>query len=97
MTTGYQDVSVTIHLAATSLGAGDACFAEVSTDGGDSWKSVVTLQNGEDSGAFYFDTVFPPGADDNVNVQLRFRASGKGNKGYCYGDEVYVMGTPIGG
>jgi hypothetical protein len=96
-TTGYEDVSVTMHLAATSLGSGDACFAEVSTDGGDSWMPVVTLQNGQSSGAFYSGTVFPPGADDNLDVKLRFRASGKGNRGYCYGDEVYVMGTLAGG
>jgi hypothetical protein len=96
-TAGYEGVSVTMHLAATSLRSGDACFAEVSTDGGDSWMPVVTLQNGEDNGVFVSDTVFPPGADDNLDVRLRFSASGRGNKGYCYGDEVYVMGTLIGG
>ena len=96
-TAGYEGVSVIMHLAATSLGSRDACFAEVSTDGGDSWMPVVTLQDGEDNGAFISDTVFPPGADDNLDVTLRFRASGRGNKGYCYGDEVYVIGTLIEG
>ena len=97
-TAGYENVSVTMNLAATSLEqADDACFAEVSTDGGDSWMTVVTLRNGQDSGAFYSNTVVTPGADDNLDVQLRFRSGGKRNKGYCYGDEVYVMGTLIGG
>ena len=87
-----------MNLAATSLEqADDACFAEVSTDGGDSWMTVVTLRNGQDSGAFYSNTVVTPGADDNLDVQLRFRSGGKRNKGYCYGDEVYVIGTLIGG
>ncbi len=88
-----------MHLAATSLGTGDddACHAEISTDGGDSWMPVVTLQNGEDSGAFISNTMFSPGADDNLDVKLQFRSSGKRNRGYCYGDEVYVMGTLIGG
>jgi hypothetical protein len=96
-TTGYEGVGVTMHLAATSLGSGDACIAEVSTDGGDSWMPVVTLQNDKSSGAFFSGTVFPPGADDNLDVKLRFRSSGKRNRGYCYGDEIYVTGTLIGG
>ena len=85
-----------MHLAATSMRSVDACFAEVSTDGGDSWMPVVTVQGGDKSSTFFYNTVFPPGADDNLDVQLRFRASGKGTRGYCYGDEVYVTGTLIG-
>ena len=98
-TAGYEDVSVTMNLAAASLGSGDACIAEVSTDGGGSWKPVVTLQDGKDNSVFSSGTVteFQPGADDNLDVKLLFRSIGKRNRGYCYGDEVYVMGTLIGG
>ena len=97
-TAGYENVSVTMHLAATSLQqSDDACFAEVSTDGGDSWMPVVTLQSGDRSSTFFSGTVSPPSADDNLDVQLRFRSDGKRNRGYCYGDEVYVTGTLIGG
>ena len=42
-TAGYEGVSVTMHLAATSLKKQDVCFAEVSINGGDSWVPVVQL------------------------------------------------------
>jgi hypothetical protein len=96
-TDGYEGVSVTMHLAATSLKKRDTCYAEVSSNGGDSWLPVIEVHDGNDDGTFYSGTVSPPGADDNLNLQLRFRASGKGKKGYCYGDDVTVLGTPIGG
>jgi hypothetical protein len=96
-TDGYDGVSVTMHLAATSLKKGDTCYAEVSTNGGNSWLPVIEVHDGNDDGTFYSGTVFPPGADDNLNLQLRFRASGRGKKGYCYGDDVTVLGTLIGG
>jgi hypothetical protein len=96
-TAGYEGVSVTMHLAATSLKKRDTCYAEVSSNGGNSWLPVIELQDPNDDGTFYSGTVSPPGADDNLNLQLRFRASGKGKKGYCYGDDVTVLGTLIGG
>jgi hypothetical protein len=86
-----------MHLAATSLKKQDTCFAEVSINGGDSWISVVDIGKGDDSGAFFSGTVSPAGADDTLDLQLRFRMTGKGKGGYCYGDEVIVSGTPIGG
>lgn len=95
-TAGYDGVSVTMHLAATSLKKGDTCYAEVSTNGGNSWLPVIELQYPNDDSIFYSGTLSPPGADDNLNMQLRFRASGKGKKGYCYGDDVIVSGTLIG-
>ncbi len=64
--------------------------------GGGSWTPVVEVNKGDDTGAFYSDTVSPSGADDNLNLRLRFRAIGKGKGGYCYGDDVIVSGTPIG-
>jgi len=85
-----------MHLAATSLKKRDGCFAEVSTDGGNSCLPVIEVHDGNDDGTFYSGTVYPPGADDNSDLQLRFRASGKGKKGNCYGDNVTVLGTPVG-
>jgi len=96
-TAGYDGVSVTMHLAATSLKKQDGCFAEVSINGGDSWVPVVELRRGNDNGTFYSDTVSPSGADDNLDLQLRFRMTGRGKGGYCYGDDVIVLGTPNGG
>ena len=58
---------------------------------------VVTVQVGDTSSTFFSGTVSPPSADDNLDVQLRFRTEGKRNRGYCYGDDVLVTGTLIGG
>jgi hypothetical protein len=96
-TTGYEGVTVAMQLAATSLKKDEGCFAEVSTDGGNTWMPVVSLNDGGDNGNFVSGLVSPPGADDNVEVKLRFRSSdGKGRGGYCYGDEVIVRGSLIG-
>ncbi len=95
--TGYQNVSVTMNLAATSLESADDCYAEVSTNGGSSWTVVVEVHNGNDNGTFFSNTVSPAGADDNANLQVRFRATGANAGDYCWGDEITVSGTPGGG
>lgn len=92
-TTGYSAVSITMNLAATSLENGDDCYAEVSTNGGQSWETVVLVQNGSDDGTFYQGSASPPGADDNAALQLRFRSTGAHSGDYCYGDNVTVSGT----
>jgi len=95
-TAGYDGVSVTMHLAAASLKKQDVCFAEVSSNGGDSWVPVVQVSDGKDNSTFYSGTVSPSSADDNLDLQLRFRMTGRGKGGFCYGDEVIVSGTLIG-
>jgi hypothetical protein len=92
-TAAYTGVSVQMHLAATSLEQGDDCFAEVSTNGGNTWTSVVEVHNGNDNGTFFSGTVTPPGADNNSDLRLRFRSTGKHKSDYCWGDEVTVKGT----
>ena len=83
-----------MHLAATALKQNGGCYAEVSTDGGSSWTTVVEVLKGNDDGTFISNTESPTGVDDNVDLQLRFRADGKGKGGYCYGDDIIVSGTP---
>jgi hypothetical protein len=94
--TDFTDVSITMNLAATSLEKNDHCYAEVSTNGGSSWTTVVEVHNGNDNGTFFSNTVSPAGADDNADLQIRFRATGRNNGDYCWGDEVTVSGTPGG-
>ena len=91
-TVGFAGVTVTMHLAGSSLKKNGDCFAELSIDSGDSWLPVVQVSPGQDSGAFLSGTVSPTGADDNLDLRLRFRNAGKGKGGYCYGDEVEVVG-----
>ncbi len=92
-TIGYTGVSVGMSLAATSLENGDDCYAEVSTNGGNSWSIVVEVHNGNDNGTFFTNTVSPSGADNNANLKVRFRSTGDNAGDYCWGDNVIVSGT----
>ena len=95
--TGFTGVNVSMQLAATSLETGDDCYAEVSTNGGSSWTTVVAVHNGNDNGTFFSASSTPAGADNNPNLQVRFRGTGATTGDYCYGDEVLVTGTAGGG
>jgi hypothetical protein len=95
-TVGYDGVSVKMHLAGSSLKRKEVCHAEVSTNGGNTWSTVVEIDGTTDTGSFHSGMVSPSGADDNPDLRLRFRYAGKGKGGYCYGDNVIVTGTPIG-
>jgi len=97
-TVGYENVSVSMQVAAQSLGRHDTCNAEVSLNGGNSWLSVVQVEDGSDAGNFYSGILAPAGADDNPNLRLRFSLStkGRGDGVRCWGDEVLVTGTPLG-
>jgi len=95
-TSGYSGVSVSMNLAATALEGGEYCYAEVSADGGVQWDAIVTLTDGQDNGVFSQGQLTDSGMDDNSNLQLRFRNTGNALGDYCWGDEVYVNGTPGG-
>ncbi|MBT8051447.1 MAG: hypothetical protein KJO70_09650, partial [Gammaproteobacteria bacterium] len=92
-TAGYRNVSVTMWMATTSLLRTDACYAEISTNGGFSWTGVLTMTAQDIEGSFQSNTLSLPSADDNLNVRLRYRNESKGKGGFCYGDEVVVEGT----
>ena len=95
-TSGYENVKIMMHLAATSLKKNDRCSAEVSVNDGNSWMKVVEIRQGNDNGVFLSGTVSPSGANDNAHLRLRFLATGKGKGGgYCYGDEVMISGTEM--
>ncbi len=94
-TAGYENVSLTMDLAALYLVTGDYCYAEYSTDGGASWNTAQWLGNGSDDGYFRTGTV-SAGLDEKANLKLRFRAYTL-YYNYCYGDNVSLTGTPVGG
>ena len=91
---GYQNVALSMQMAALYLVNGDYCFAEYSTNGGTNWNSLLSVGNGADDGAMRSATV-SSGLDDNPNLRLRFRAYTLYYH-YCYGDNVLLTGTPIG-
>lgn len=92
---GYTNVSLSMDMAALYLVYGDYCHAEVSTNGGTSWSTVVVVGDGEDSGALKHGSV-STGLDNNPNLRVRLRAYTLYGH-YCYGDNVVLTGTPVSG
>jgi hypothetical protein len=93
-TAGYYQVSVALQMAANSLEAGETCVAEVSTNGGSTWTTALTLVDGQDTSAQYSISAVPVNADNNANFVVRFRANVPSTTDKCYGDNVTVSGRP---
>ncbi|MCH8537848.1 MAG: choice-of-anchor D domain-containing protein, partial [Alkalimonas sp.] len=90
-TSGYQQVQLSMDLAALYLIPGDFCHAEYSVNGGQSWQTVVTLGAGQANGNFTTGGI-ASGLDNQQDLRLRFRAyTLYGN--YCYGDNVLLSGV----
>jgi hypothetical protein len=97
-TAGYSGVSVTMHMAAQGLAKGDACFAELSTNGGSSWTTVLQLNSSGSNPAFQSASVTPSAASNNSNLRLRYRVEGGAKPGEtCWGDDIVVRGTSMSG
>ena len=97
-TVGFERVSVGMQLAAGSLEKHDKCFAELSLDDGKSWLEVVSVADGDDNAlTLYYGELSPEGIDGNPDVQVRFRAAGKDDEDYCWGDNLEVAGVRLGG
>lgn len=92
-TAGFSSVSVDFVMSASSLEDGEFCYAEISTDGGGSWTTALTVANGQDNGTHYSASSSPAGIDNNPQVQLRFRGTGATTGDYCYGQSVTVSGS----
>ncbi|GGD49282.1 choice-of-anchor D domain-containing protein [Lacimicrobium alkaliphilum] len=88
---GAESVVLSGELAALYLVSGDSCHLEYSTNGGQSWQTMLELNNGDDNGNFQSSAI-STGLDDNANLSLRIRAYTLfGN--YCYGDNISLTGT----
>ncbi|MGQ9426453.1 choice-of-anchor D domain-containing protein [Gilvimarinus sp. F26214L] len=92
-TTGYSSVSADLVMSASSLENGEFCYGEVSTDGGSSWTTALTISNGQDNGVHYSANTSPAGMDNNPQVQVRFRGTGATTGDYCYGQSILVTGN----
>ena len=92
-TASYSAVTVSLTLSASSLENNEYCYGEVSTNGGSSWTTAVTVANGEDNGTQFSSNTSPAGVDNNTDVQIRFRGTGSTTGDYCYGHQALVTGT----
>ncbi|UTW44120.1 serine hydrolase [bacterium SCSIO 12696] len=89
----YRDVEVRLQMAADSLEKFDKCYGEVSTDAGKNWHQVVSVGNGQDDGiSLHSGSYLLKQPTDGL--WIRFRAAGKGNSDFCWGDNVTVTGQP---
>ncbi|WP_018983637.1 choice-of-anchor D domain-containing protein [Salinimonas chungwhensis] len=89
-TQAYQNVALTMDVAATGLVAGDTCFAEVSVDGGANWQSLGSVGTGQSGGVFSSFSL-NSGLDNIAQLRLRFRAYTLYGH-YCYADNVTLTG-----
>lgn len=92
---GYENVTLSMDMAALYLVPGDECHAEYSTDGGGTWRAVVSVDAGTDDGLMRTGSI-SAGLDDHADLRLRFRAYTLYDH-YCYGDNVILTGTAMGG
>lgn len=94
-TQGYSAVTVQLRMAATALEANDNdhCIAELSSDGGQNWSSLIELTDGMDDASFHTASLSSAALEDNPNLQIRFRSQADDLGDYCWGDEVQVTGT----
>ncbi|MEW6994059.1 choice-of-anchor D domain-containing protein [Colwelliaceae bacterium MEBiC 14330] len=92
-TLGYEDVTISLDLAAYSLERTDRCYVESSSDGGISWSTLLSIGNGDDNSSFFAYDGSPANIDNNSNFTLRVRAAGNRNNDYCYLDNIVVEGT----
>ncbi|MCL4529978.1 MAG: hypothetical protein M1282_11255 [Chloroflexi bacterium] len=92
-TVGYNSISVTWNMAASSLESGEYCYVEYNTGSG--WVTIGSLTNGQDTSTFYSGTTSSiSGADNNPNFQVRYRIqTGSSSGDYCYAEDTTVSGT----
>lgn len=92
-TIGYNSISVTWNMAASSLESADHCYAEINTGSG--WTAIGTLNDGQDNSTFFSGTTNNvSGANQNANFQIRYRGNGATTGDYCYAEDITVSGTP---
>ncbi|GGW91100.1 choice-of-anchor D domain-containing protein [Alteromonas halophila] len=86
----YQNVALSMDVAATNLVQGDSCHAEVSDDGGATWQTVGIIGASDANGSF---TTFTQdtGLDNVAELLLRFRAYTLYGH-YCYADNIMLTG-----
>jgi len=96
-TSGYEQVKISMQMAAGGLGRRDACYSEVSADGGRSWKVVVEVRDGkDDSVTLYYGQSAAAELSNNPDLRIRFRAATRRGIAYCWGDNVTVEGRAAG-
>ena len=88
----YSRIDMTMELAAFDLKKGESCKAEVSSNGGERWQSLLTVTPAMADGiTLHSNTGRIKNPGSLKQLLLRFRADG-GRKAKCWGDNVEILG-----
>lgn len=91
-TAGYDNIGVTMQMAASSLEWGEMCIGEVSVNGGANWTPIITVYDGQDDGVTLYTGAASPTGAANGSLLLRLRAAGSNNYDYCWAYNIQVTG-----
>ena len=88
----YSRIDMTMELAAFDLKKGESCKAEVSSNGGERWQTLLTVTPAMADGiTLHSNTGRIKNPGSLKQLLLRFRADG-GRKAKCWGDNVEIIG-----
>ena len=88
----FGRIDITMQLAAMGLAKGEACLAEISTNEGQRWQSLLTVTPDMADGLTLHNQSGQLKNSGSIkNLMLRYRANG-GRKANCWGDNVQVIG-----
>ena len=89
---GYSRLDMTMQLAAFDLKKGESCKAEISSNGGERWQTLLTVTPAMADGiTLHSNTGRIKNPGSLKQLLLRFRADG-GRKAKCWGDNVEILG-----
>ena len=97
-TTGYDDITASFYIGASSLESGEWCEAlwyDATT-----WIQLKRIDDGdpeEDGALHYFQYSLPAGADDNFYLRMRFILHSNSADDYMYVDDVKLQAGVPGG
>ena len=95
-TLGFTDVSVTLGFAASALGHGGRCSADVSVDGGRTWLVVHEIRAGADDGiTLHRGGRVVAAIADRDAIVLRLRTLAHGDAATCWADDIEVGGRRL--
>ncbi|MEO1041615.1 MAG: serine hydrolase [Pseudomonadota bacterium] len=83
-------VRISLSFAALDLEGNDACVAETSVDGGETWNEFHRIEDGSDDSL----TLYPGATETDVSADtpllLRIRINGNGDNDTCWVDNVQI-------
>ncbi len=90
--TGVTGAQLVYQRRANSLDSGESAVVQISDDGGTSWQTVQTINDGQDDNVWHQNTVSLAGYSMVNNFQVRFKINGNATNDYFYIDDITITG-----